>query len=154
MAEFYVSVSDRSMASQIADMINKYNRWATKFSATALLMTPARYFVELENTKVVGCASCIREYETLTKIQHICVLPTHRKRGIAKQLTKLAIENSETEFVYMTIREDNIASLRLAVSLGFRYITKHWFCDHWTLTYGGKKDNGSKSEYYTRSMQD
>ena len=149
MAEFYVSVSEKEMATQIADMVNKYNKWATKFSAEALTMMPARYFVELENTKVIGCASSIQEYDTLTKIQYICVLPTHRKLGIASRLTKIAIENSTTEFVYMTIREDNIASLRLASSLGFRFITKNWFRDHWTLTYGRRKNHGSKSGYYT-----
>ena len=152
MAEFYVSVSEQDMAVQIADMLNEHNKWATKFSAQSLLITPARYFVELENTTVVGCASHVAEYETLSKIQHICVLPTHRRRGIAARLTKLAIEYSETEFVYMTIREDNIASLNLALSLGFKYITKRWFRDHWTLTYGGRKNHGSRPEYYTRSL--
>jgi ribosomal protein S18 acetylase RimI-like enzyme len=139
MAEFYVSVSEQDMAVQIANMLNQYNKWTTKFSAQSLLMTPARYFVELENTIVVGCASHLREYETLTKIQHICVLPTYQRRGIAKRLTNLAIDHAETEFVCMTIREDNVASLKLAQSLGFKYITKHWFRDHWTLTYGRRK---------------
>jgi predicted GNAT family acetyltransferase len=139
MAEFYVSVSERDMAIQIADMLNQYNRWATKFSAQSLLITTARYFVELENMMVVGCASHLKEYETLTKIQHICVHPASRKMGIATRLTNLAIDNSETEFVYMTIREDNVASLRLAQSLGFRYVIKNWFRDHWTLTYGRRK---------------
>ncbi len=148
MAEFYVSVSEHDMAIQIADMLNQYNKWAIRFSAQSLLMTPARYFVELENTTVVGCASHFKEYDTLTKIQHICVLPSRQRRGIAKRLTNLAIEHSETEFVYMTIREDNIASLTLAVSLGFKYITKHWFRDHWTLTYGRRKNHGSRPEYY------
>jgi ribosomal protein S18 acetylase RimI-like enzyme len=141
MAEFYVSVSERSMAEQISNMLNQHNKWATKFSAQSLIMTPARYFVELENTIVVGCASHLRQYDTLTKIQHICVLPQHQRRGIAKRLTNIAIDNSETEFVYMTIREDNIASLSLAQSLEFRYITKHWFRDHWTLTFGRRKNS-------------
>jgi ribosomal protein S18 acetylase RimI-like enzyme len=152
MAEFYVSVSEHDMANQISNMLNRYNRWATKFSAQSLLMMQARYFVELENTTVVGCASHFKEYETLTKIQYICVLPSHQQRGIAKRLTNLAIDNSETEFVYMTIREDNTPSLMLARSLEFRYITKHWFRDHWTLTYGRRKDHGSRPEYYTRSL--
>ena len=152
MAEFYVSVSEQSMAIQIANMLNQYNKWATKFSAQSLLMTPARYFVELENTTVVGCASHFGEYDTLTRIQHICVLPSHQRMGIAKRLTTLAINHSETEFVYMTIREDNIASLRLATSLGFKYITRHWFRDHWTLTYGRRKNHGGRPEYYASSL--
>jgi ribosomal protein S18 acetylase RimI-like enzyme len=141
MAEFYVSVPEISMADQISIMLNQHNRWATKFSAQSLIMTPARYFVELENTTVVGCASHLKQYDTLTKIQHICVIPQRQRRGIAKRLTNIAIDNSETEYVYMTIREDNIASLNLAQSLEFRYITKHWFRDHWTLTFGRRKNS-------------
>jgi ribosomal protein S18 acetylase RimI-like enzyme len=142
MAEFYVSVSDQDMAIQISDMLNRYNRWATIFSAQSLLMTSARYFVELDGSIITGCASSIRDYDTLTKIQHICVLPSYRKRGIAKRLTNLAIKYSETEFVYMTIREDNVASLSLAQALDFKFITKHWFRDHWTLTFGRRRDDG------------
>lgn len=140
MAEFYVSLSNYDMAMQIADMINKYNLWYTMFSAQALLLSPSRYFVEIEGNKVVGCASHIQDYDTLTKIQHICVLPNYRQRGIARKLTELAIVNAETEYVYMTVREDNFASLRLAESLGFVYVEKHWFRDHWTLTLGRRRD--------------
>lgn len=139
MAEFYVSVSENDMATQIVSMINKYNKWSTKFSAQSILMTPSRYFVEIENSTVVGCVSYLKECETLSKIQHICILPSHRRKGLATRLTTIAIENSETEYVYMTIREDNLASLKLAESLKFLYITKYWFRDHWTLTYGRRK---------------
>ena len=141
MAEFYVSASNHELAMQIANMLNLYNKWASRFSAQSILMTPARYFVELEGSTVVGCASYYRDFDTLTKIQHICVLPTHRQRGLAKKLTNLAINNCETEHVYMTIREDNVASRRLAQSMGFVYVTKNWFRDHWTLTFGRKKTN-------------
>jgi ribosomal protein S18 acetylase RimI-like enzyme len=139
MAEFYVSVSENDMATQIVSMINQYNKWSTKFSAQSILMTPARYFVEIENSTVVGCVSCLTECETLSKIQHICILPSHRRKGLATRLTNIAIDNSETEYVYMTIREDNIASLNLAKHLEFIYITKYWFRDHWTLTYARRK---------------
>jgi len=121
-------------------MINKYNRWATVFSALSIKMTPARYFVELVRDKIVGCASTIQDYSTLTKIQHICVLPEYRNKGIAKKLTKLAISTADTPYVYMTIRADNFASLRLADSLQFRYVQKHKFQDHWTLTFGRRAD--------------
>ena len=140
MAEFYVSTSNEVMATQISNMLNQHNRWAINFSAQSIMMTPARYYIELYGPIVTGCASSIRDYDTLTKIQHICVLPSYRRRGIAKRLTELAITYAETEFVYMTIREDNVASLSLAESLNFRFITKHWFRDHWTLTFGRRQD--------------
>lgn len=146
MAEFYVSLSDHEMASQIADMLNRYNRWATRFTAMSLMVTAARYFVELEGSRVVGCASHLHDYPLMSKIQHICVLPQYRGRGIATRLTKMAIVHCDTELVYMTIREDNAASLALARTLGFIFVTKHWFRDHWTLTFGRRRDNDHRSE--------
>jgi len=139
MAEFYVSASEDDMASQIANMINQYNKWYTKFLASSVKMTNSRYFVELYGKTVAGVASNMRESHDLSKIQHICVLPEYRCKGIAKRLTKLAIEYCDTEFVYMTIREDNAESVALANTLGFRAIKKYWFRDHWTLTFGRRK---------------
>ena len=147
MAEFYVSLSSLEMAGQIAAMINQYNRWATHFSAHSIYHSMARYYVEIEGDKVVGCAGSVQDYPTLTKVQHICVLPSHRRRGIAVKLAELAIVNSDTEYVYMTIREDNIPSLKMAEALDFRYVTKHWFRDHWTLTFGRRRDNDRGCRY-------
>lgn len=142
MAEFYVSVEKPDLASQVAKMINSHNRWYTTFSPFSILQSTADYFVELEGSRVVGCAGSLQDYETLTKIQHICVLPSHRGRGIAKRLTEKAIKCSKTEYVYMTIREDNLPSIKLSESLKFKYVKSHWFRDHWTLTFGRRRDNG------------
>jgi len=145
MAEFYVSLSSNEMAIQIANMINRYNRWGMSFSDKAILLSTSRYFVEVERDKVVGCASHIKEDDKLTKIQHVCVLPTHRGKGIAKKLVNLSIDNCQTEYVFMTIREDNLPSIRMAEALEFRYVTKHWFRDHMTLTFGRRTDHGRSS---------
>ena len=141
MAKFYVSVSDYEMAMQVANMLNRYNKWMRNFSAQTLLTTDALYFVELCGSTITGCASCVREYPELSKIQHICVLPEYRKRGIARRLAETAIVNCDTEYVYMTIRDDNTASLMLAKSMGFAYVKRHWFKDHWTLTFGRRRYN-------------
>ena len=135
MAEFCLSLNDHVVANQIANMLNRYNRWATTFSAMSILSLPTKYFVEMHNNRVIGCAGIQRDYATTTKIQHICVLPEFRKLGIAKMLVNRSLAEVITEFAYMTIREDNVASLTMAESSGFRYISKHWFRDHWTLTY-------------------
>lgn len=141
MAEFYTSLTSNQMATQIAAMINHYNRWATKFSASSLMVTPARFFTEIYGNRVVGCASHIKVHQLVTKIQYICVLPDFRSRGVAKKLTTMAIDHAATDFVMMTIREDNAASLALARSLNFRQIYKHWFRDHWTLTFWRKRSH-------------
>lgn len=151
MAEFYVSLSEEDMATQIATMLNQHNQWATQFTARAILLFPARYFVEIDDGRVVGCASNILHDQQITKIQHICVLSAYRRRGIAKKLTEMAIMHCDTDLVFMTIRQDNGASLALAKSLGFIYVTKHWFRDHWTLTFGRRKQNDcSRSSQYVQ----
>lgn len=136
MAEFFVSVSEQSMAEQIAGMVNSYNQWYTRFSARALLLMQGRYFVELVGDKVVACAGVVREYPTLSKIMHVCVLPEYRKRKLASKLVNMAAVNCGTDQVYMTIRADNTASLKMAESLGFVYVRKDWFRDHFTFTLG------------------
>jgi len=136
MAEFYVSVSKEEMATQIAKLINKYNQWYTKYTPEVIYVTPANYFVTLDVNRVIGCSASIKEYPTLSKIMHVCVVPEFRNKGIAKSLVELAIQNCDTDYVYMTIRKDNIPSLRMANSLGFKFIKQDWFKDHWTLTLG------------------
>lgn len=136
MAEFFTTHPKHGIASQIADMLNRYNGWYTVFSANLIIMSPAYYFVEYNLDKVVGCCSLIKESTDLSKIQHICTLPEYRKLGIAKKLTNTALMACKTDCVYMTIKQDNISSQALAKSLGFRYVKKHWYRDHWTLTFG------------------
>lgn len=138
MAEFYVSLSNIEIASQIALLINKYNLWNTIYTTDTIYKSPATYFVELANSQVVGCASTLIILPTLSKIQHICVMPEFRHKGIATKLVKLAINTINTEYLYMTIREDNIPSLALANTLHFSYVRKCWFKDHYTLTVGRK----------------
>lgn len=139
MAEFYVSLGQQEMARQIAQMVNAHNRWYTRHNAIAISASPARYFVEIVNDKVVGCAASQKEYSNLSKVFHICVLPEFRRKGIAEKLTRLAIAGCNTEYVYMTIREDNLPSLRMAEKLGFVFVKKHWFRDHFTITVGRRK---------------
>lgn len=139
MAEFYVSLSTMDMAAQIASLINKYNLWNTKYTTNMIRNSSASYFVEIVNSRIVGCVSLLEICPTLSKIQHICVVPEFRRKGIATKLTKLAIELCNTNYLYMTIREDNGPSLGLAGMLEFKYIKNHWFKDHYTVTVGRRK---------------
>lgn len=140
MAEFYVSLLTIEIAKQVALLINKYNLWNTKYTAGMIHSSTAVYFVELVNSQVVSCASVLKVCPTLSKIQHVCTIPEFRHKKIATKLIKLAIETCNTKYIYMTIREDNTPSLNLANSLNFRYIRKHWFKDHYTITVGRRKE--------------
>lgn len=139
MAEFYVALSREEMAEQITTMINTYNKWYTFHTPSSIINSSANYFVEIILNKVVGCIATHKEHPTLSKILYICVLPEFRKLGVAKKLVELAIQSCETEYVYMTVREDNIPSLKMANSFEFKFIKKTWFRDHWTITLGRKR---------------
>lgn len=139
MANFYVSVSREEMAAQISVLINSYNKLYRRHSTWSVLHDNANYFVEVIANKVVGCAGTVKRYPTLSEIKHVCVAPEYRKKGMAKKLVELAIANCETEYVYMTIRNDNIPSLKMAESLGFVPVRKHWSVDHYVITVGRKR---------------
>lgn len=140
MAEFVLPITEYDLAAQVAGLINTYNRWYTVFTPHRLLRSHSLYLVELSLGRVVGCAGISRDYPTLSKIQHVCVVPEYQRRGIAKRLVNQAVARCETEFVCMTIREDNAASLAMAKSLQFRFINKTWFRDHWTYLMARPKD--------------
>lgn len=140
MAEFYTTLNNNDIAKQIADMVNRYNKWCISFTEQSVLRCPTRYFVEIVYNKIVGCAGINRESPSTSKLIHICTLPEYRGMGIAKKLSECAIASTDTEYIYMTIREDNIPSIRLANALRFQYFRKHRFMDHFTLSFGRKKD--------------
>lgn len=139
MSEFFVTLAKVDIANQIASMVNMYNRWYTTIPVTGIMNTQANYYIELYGDKVVACAGIMQEFDTLSKIIHVCVLPEFRRRNLASKLLKNAINNCKTEFVYMKAREDNIGSLSLAKSLGFKFIEKNWFMDHFTQTLARRK---------------
>lgn len=142
MANFYVSISRDEMASQISALVNNHNRLYKRHTTFSILRNGADYFVEVIGNKVIGCAGLTKRHPTLSEIRHVCVAPSHRRRGIAKNLIALAIANCDTENVYMTIRDDNIPSLMTAKSLDFVPIRKDWRSDHYVIVVGRRKDYG------------
>jgi ribosomal protein S18 acetylase RimI-like enzyme len=140
MASFYVSLSEREMARQIANMVNAHNKLYRMHSEHSIYGDKAKYFVEVSGNLVVGCAGVSRRDTNLSEVKHVCVHPNFRNKGIGKKLAALAVAHADTDYVYMTIRDDNTPSLRMAQSLGFVYVKKHWSRDHYVITVGRKKD--------------
>lgn len=50
----------------------------------------------------------------------ICVLPEHRKKGIAKKLTSGFIEKYKPTKITLEVNENNLAAIKLYKSLGFK----------------------------------
>jgi predicted GNAT family acetyltransferase len=125
-------------------LVNKHNKLYKRYTKNKILYSPNTcYFVEIVHNTVVGCVGMAKRNDKLTEIKHVCVEPIYRKRGIAKKIVNLAIASSKTEFVYMTIRHDNTASLAMAKSLGFMPVKHHWSVDHYVITMGRATNYGN-----------
>ena len=144
MSEFYISVSNQFMASEIAMLLNSHNKLYKKHDMYTILNGNVKYFVELLSSpaidkRIVGCVGLQHEYTNLSKIKHVCVDQKYRRFGVARKLILMAMENSPTDSVYMTIREDNLPSLYLAKSLGFHFVRKEYNQDHYVITVARRK---------------
>jgi len=141
MANFFVSVTQRAMACQIASLINLHNKLYRRHTVNTISNDKADYFVEVVGDKVIGCAGLAQRDTNLCEVKHVCVHPDFRKKGIGKKLVELAIAHCDTDYVYMTIRDDNIPSLKMAQSLGFVPVKQHWSHDHYVITVGRRKNH-------------
>ncbi len=139
MAEFFVTLSSHEMATQTAALLNMQNKLYKRHTASTILNSAANYFVEIEGNRVVGCTGLLKEYPTLSKSYHTSVHPSYQGKGLATRLMATAIVNCETEYMYGTIREDNIASLNLVKKFGWKFVKKHWNKDHFIITMAGRR---------------
>jgi GNAT superfamily N-acetyltransferase len=136
MANFYMTLPADEIARQVADLLNANNRLRKVHSAKTILKGAAAYFVDIIGGVVVGCSAIHNESKEVTRQFHLCVHPDYRRRGIARKLKLASLSHVNTPYVYITIREDNVASINLNVSLGFALIKKEWAGDHHVLTLG------------------
>jgi len=97
--------------------------WAILAGAQAGV--PLSGYVWEENGRLVGNLSLI-PYYTLGRryylIANVAVHPEHRRKGIASRLTKQALEHAlqhGAHSVWLQVRQDNEAAIRLYRSLGF-----------------------------------
>jgi ribosomal protein S18 acetylase RimI-like enzyme len=131
MSNFFVSISNYEIATQIADLLNKHNELKVVHDTNSIASGVSNYFVEIshiaqEGSKVVGCIGIKQETPIVSKIFHLCVDPKFRNLGIAYKLINVVAVNSKTEFFYGTIRENNIPSLKLVKKLGFIKVGETW----------------------------
>lgn len=133
MAQLYTRLPAWEIARQVAKLINAHNRLRVNHSARSIMNSSATYFTEIYGDRIVGCQATIQDTDTVTRLFHLCVDPLFRRQGIARKLKRTALSFIETPFVYVTVREDNAASIALNISEGFQYIKKDWMYDHFVL---------------------
>lgn len=119
---FNSTIGGDIIAFQIADLLNKYNKLKVHHTIQSIKKDPGTYLVYYEDGKVVGCTALIIEHPTLTKNYHTSVAFAYRNKGIGTFLMKMAIENAETQYMYGTIRKDNIASINLYKKFNFVFV--------------------------------
>lgn len=134
MADFYITLPTEDIATQVAKLLNLQNKLYKKHNAYSVMNNVAVYFIEVEGDRVIGCTGLLKEEESLSKSYHTSVLPGTQRRGIATKLMRTAMDNCKTRYIYGTIREDNVPSLRLVQKLGWLMIRKDWSRDHWVIT--------------------
>lgn len=138
---FYITLSEDSIAEQIALLLNQHNKLKKVHNVYSILNGTSDYFIETHLDRVIGCAALDDAlYAEHSRIKHVCVAPEYRRMGIAKKVINTAINNCSTKYVYATIRQENLPSLNLWASLGFVYIKE--MCNGFIVTVGRKTRNG------------
>jgi RimJ/RimL family protein N-acetyltransferase len=136
MANFYMTLPAEEISRQVAELLNHNNQLRTEHNAYTIMNARGAYFVDVVAGIVAGCQAILRINDELTKLFHLCVHPDFRRRGIARKLKLAALNHVSTPYVYATVREDNIASINLSLSLGFNVAKKERVGDHNVLTLG------------------
>lgn len=136
MADFYMTLSAEEISRQIATLLNVHNKLRTQYNVNTVMGMRGAYFVDIIGGQVIGCSAIFRENDQMTRQFHLCVHPDFRRKGIARKLKLAGLRNVTTPYVYVTIREDNVASINLNMSTGFALVKKDWARDHYVLTFG------------------
>jgi len=131
-----MTLSAEEIAQQVATLLNTHNQLKSQYNAHTVMAIRGAYFVDIIGGQVVGCSAILRENAEVTRQFHLCVHPDFRRRGIARKLKLAGLRNVSTPYVYVTIREDNVASINLNTSTGFTLVKKDWAHNHYVLTLG------------------
>lgn len=136
MANFYMTLPAEEISRQVAALLNEHNQLRTDHTRYTIMNARGAYFVDIVAGIVAGCQAILRVNDEITKLFHLCVHPDFRRRGIARKLKLAALGHVSTPYVYSTIREDNVASINLSLSLGFSVAKKERVNNHYVLTLG------------------
>ncbi|MBK9924921.1 MAG: GNAT family N-acetyltransferase [Anaerolineales bacterium] len=134
----FSSTMDNDGQRYIADMRrasrdDSFLRWASHMTETASL--PLTGFVWEENGSVVGNASLIPFRDNgkrIYLIANIAVHPDYRRRGIARILTRRAMQygwDKKASALWLHVRDDNPGAIQLYSDLGFQEIARR---TNWT----------------------
>lgn len=124
------NLDDEEMAGEVEQLQRIKKVWWL-FRALMLVVPPLRDamrgFIYEADGQAVGCINVNRQGASDTWIiGNVAVLPTHRRRGIARQLVEAALEvprQKQAHAVILDVIEGNTPAYQLYVSLGFEHYT-------------------------------
>ena len=100
------------------------NSWSVESIQSELEKADSRCTVAVEDSKVVGFLA-FEQIMDEGSIVEVAVHPDHRRKGIARELIKNAVECcEELDAVYLEVRESNIPAISLYKNLGFYEVGK------------------------------
>ena len=124
MEKFTALLDEHKVATQIATLLNSYNKLSKLHTDQSIITSNIKYFIEQrllnKEITVVGCIGVDMLYMNSIFLRHLSIHPLFRKLGIASSLIKKAQKYYyNISNIYMDIRSDNYASLSLAEKEGF-----------------------------------
>jgi ribosomal protein S18 acetylase RimI-like enzyme len=128
----------------IADLVNESAKEGWKFvrrlsdglaSGSNRFDRPgeALFTATIGQTLVGVCGLNIDLYATddsIGRVRHLYVLPTHRRHGIAQRLVQAVIAAAAPRFRLLRVRTENPLAGRLYEQLGFHQVTNTADCTH------------------------
>jgi N-acetylglutamate synthase-like GNAT family acetyltransferase len=112
-------ISDREIATQTANLINRYNQQGTYYGEQYVLTHKDEYIIESFGDLVVGVIRIDKQGEIRTELRSLAVRQEFWGNGLAKKLINRAAEEIATPIIYARIWEWNVRSQKAFYACGF-----------------------------------
>jgi N-acetylglutamate synthase-like GNAT family acetyltransferase len=111
---------------QIAQILNSYSDLSVKYDYRSIRDSPIKHhYLATKDGIVVGVVGVHRFNMHLSEIKHLVVPPNLRRHGLARRLVEIALKDTATPLAMSSVREENVASLSLLTSMGFKVAEKY-----------------------------
>jgi len=154
MSKFILTSTNRSIAAQIASLLNLGGQLLYGQTEWSILANPITYVLELYGEQVAGVIGLEVKTPQITEMKHLCVHPGYRNRGIGLKLLKKGIEYATTEFVYGAVRSDNAVNIRNNLRIGMKPVAKHRSRSREIIIFAGRRTSLSHGTNARDSKRD
>jgi len=152
MGKFILTTSARSLAAQIASLVNAGGQLRIGLSPHTVLTSPVQYLIELDRDKVVGTIGLQIRRPKVTELKHLCVHPAYRRQGLGRKLLERGVVASKTDFIYGAVRSDNATNIRNNFRAGMHLIGKKRKGEYFILIFARRQHVGVHEGRSKRGM--